>query len=213
MRLYAYVVARDYGFAPNPFFNACTLATCKPAIRKGANVGDWVVGTGPVRYHLEDHLIYAMRVGAVMTFDEYWNDSRFRSKRPTLHGSVAQAFGDNIYHHVGGIWRQEDSHHSHRNGCLNHANLVNDTQADRVLVSNWFVYFGRNAVEIPEGLRGDKGRTLCRGGQGHFVHYSPGFEHEAISWILSLDKRGFQGEPVEFEKQLPETRLRHEVRE
>src|SRR5712671_5339411 len=35
MRLYSYVVARDFGFAPNPFFGVCTLATCKPDIRKG----------------------------------------------------------------------------------------------------------------------------------------------------------------------------------
>ena len=30
MRLHSYVVARDYGFAPNPFLGVCTLATCKP---------------------------------------------------------------------------------------------------------------------------------------------------------------------------------------
>ena len=34
MRLFSYVVARDYGFAPNPFYEMCTLATCKPRIRK-----------------------------------------------------------------------------------------------------------------------------------------------------------------------------------
>lgn len=37
-------VARDYGFAPNPFFGVCTLATCKPRIRSVAQIGDWVVG-------------------------------------------------------------------------------------------------------------------------------------------------------------------------
>jgi hypothetical protein len=42
-------VARDYGFAPNPFFGVCTLATCKPKIRKAAAIGDWVVGTGSSR--------------------------------------------------------------------------------------------------------------------------------------------------------------------
>ena len=46
MRLHSYVVARDYGFAPNPFFGVCTLATCKPKIRSAAKLGDWVMGTG-----------------------------------------------------------------------------------------------------------------------------------------------------------------------
>ena len=41
MNLYSYVITRDYGFAPNPFWNICTLATCKPQIREHALKGDW----------------------------------------------------------------------------------------------------------------------------------------------------------------------------
>ena len=44
MNLYSYVITRDYGFAPNPFWNICTLATCKPQIREHALKGDWVAG-------------------------------------------------------------------------------------------------------------------------------------------------------------------------
>ena len=36
---------RDYGFAPNPYFGYCTLATCKPVIRRCAGVGDWIAWT------------------------------------------------------------------------------------------------------------------------------------------------------------------------
>lgn len=53
MKLYSYIVARDYGFAPNPFFGICTLATCKQKIRSAANVGDWVIGTGSKDYNLD----------------------------------------------------------------------------------------------------------------------------------------------------------------
>lgn len=42
--VFIYVVDRDFGFAPNPFHGYCTLATCKPGIRKSAAMGDWVVG-------------------------------------------------------------------------------------------------------------------------------------------------------------------------
>ena len=44
--LFVYVIARDFGFAPNPFHGVCTLATCKPGIRRSAKVGDWILGVG-----------------------------------------------------------------------------------------------------------------------------------------------------------------------
>lgn len=44
MNYFSYVVARDYGFAPNPFGGICTLATCKQRIRNNANVNDWIFG-------------------------------------------------------------------------------------------------------------------------------------------------------------------------
>jgi hypothetical protein len=43
MKLYSYVVTHDTGFSPNPFWGCCTLADCKPAIRRTAKIGDWVV--------------------------------------------------------------------------------------------------------------------------------------------------------------------------
>ena len=62
MRLYSYIVARDYGFAPNPFYGVCTLATCKPAIRGKAEIGDWVIGTGSKVDQRDGHLVFVMRV-------------------------------------------------------------------------------------------------------------------------------------------------------
>ena len=64
-RLYSYIIARDYGFAPNPFYGFCTLATCKPNIRKSASVGDWVIGTGTKKKNRDGHLVFAMRVTEV----------------------------------------------------------------------------------------------------------------------------------------------------
>ncbi|NOK33067.1 hypothetical protein HMI49_07650 [Corallococcus exercitus] len=217
MKLYTYVVARDYGFAPNPFFNVCTLATCKPVIRRCAHVGDWVAGTGSMRCGMGDRLIYAMRVGATLTFDEYWKSPRFRLKRPNLHGSLKQAFGDNIYHHdlSNERWCQEKSHHSHSHGQTNHANLEKDTKTDRVLLSDWFVYFGKDAVELPERFRQGKEETVIHpGGHGHLVNFRPGFKEDFIQWVLSLEQEGFRGEPIEFRSQLAKTGtdLRKQVR-
>src|ERR1039458_1212005 len=82
VKLHSYVVARDYGFAPNPFFGICTLATCKPGIRGVAQIGDWVVGTGSKARGRDTHIVYAMRVTGAMTFDQYWTDPRFQAKKP-----------------------------------------------------------------------------------------------------------------------------------
>src|SRR5580658_5739122 len=140
MRLYSYVVARDYGFAPNPFFGVCTLATCKPRIRSVAQVGDWVVGSGWKRRSRENHLVYVMRVTGAMTFQEYWNDPRVQVKKPNLRGSKKQAFGDNIYSRNanGKNWCQANSHHSLTDGSQNQSNIRADTSANRVLVSDDF---------------------------------------------------------------------------
>jgi hypothetical protein len=201
MSLYTYVVARDFGFAPNPFFGYCTLATCKPVIRRCAQVGDWVAGTGSADHGMSTKLIYAMRVGEVLTFDQYWNDFRFRRKRPNLRGSIKQAFGDNIYHRdANESWCQERSHHSHKHGP-NGANLTKDTRADSVLVSSWFVYFGANAIDIPAQFRGGKGETIVCGRQGHRSKFRPAFEEEFVKWVRTQGD-GLMGEPVDFRAQL-----------
>lgn len=200
MRLYSYIVARDYGFAPNPFHGYCTLATCKPKIRAGATVGDWVVGTGAkTKYKLTGHLIYAMKVTEVLDYDRYWSDPRFLCKRPVLNGSLKLVYGDNIYHRNGRRWIQVDSHHSLESGKPNPRNIAHDTSVDRLLVSTKFVYWGRVAPAIPKRFRPFRatGEDICCPGQGHRVmseKLAVAFEQ----WIESVDKWGVQGLPLEF---------------
>jgi hypothetical protein len=152
MNLYTYTVRRDYGFAPNPFNRVCTLATCKPIIRAGAKIGDWVIGTGSRQFGITNHLIYAMEVNEKLTFNEYWNDPRFQFKKPKMNGSTKVMFGDNIYYKSveTNLWEQADSHHSHADGSVNFKNLDRDTGADAVLVSFNYYYFGSKAILIPE---------------------------------------------------------------
>lgn len=149
MKLYSYVIPRDFGFAPNPYFGYCTLATCKPRIRKGAQIGDWVAAYGSASTMFREKLVVLMRVGETMIFDEYWDDMRFRCKRPVFTKGVMHMYGDNIYHHVNGEWFQELSHHSMLDGSINYTNLNRDTQTDRVLIAEEFYYFGNNAITIP----------------------------------------------------------------
>lgn len=148
--LYIYVVDRDFGFAPNPFHGYCTLATCKPKIRRHAQIGDWIMGVGGSRLKATGKSIYLMKVSEILTFNEYWSDARFHRKRPARNGSLVMMVGDNIYHQEPGSdsWIQEDSHHSNSDGTTNQKNLERDTSAENVLVSNHFYYFGKSAPPI-----------------------------------------------------------------
>ena len=100
MRCFSYVVARDFGFAPNPFYAKCSLATCKPLIREKAEIGDWIAGFGSARYGAKEQLLFAMRVTYKSTFNEYWDSPEYQCKKPVLNGSLKQMYGDNIYHTV-----------------------------------------------------------------------------------------------------------------
>lgn len=197
--LFSYVVARDYGFAPNPFYGVCTLATCKPEIRRRAQISDWIVGTGSRSYDLEGRLVFFMQVADVLSFDQYWDDPRFFRKRPELHGSIKQAFGDNIYHRNKntGRWVQEDSHHSLSNGRINTANVKHDTQVDRVLIGIDFAYWGEAGPKVPKRFRRDSA-DLCKSGPGHKCHFRERFVDRFLEWVQSVSDRGFLGKPSEF---------------
>ncbi|WP_345783759.1 hypothetical protein [Luteolibacter rhizosphaerae] len=148
-RVFVYVVDRDFGFAPNPFHGICTLATCKPILRGSAAIGDWVLGMGGKKLNATGRCIFGMKVTTKITFNEYWTNPDFLSKKPVRNGSKTMLLGDNIYHQdLQGEWIQADSHHSNLDGSQNSHNTRNDTQKDAVLISTHFFYFGSNAVKI-----------------------------------------------------------------
>lgn len=192
------MVARDYGFAPNPFHGVCTLATCKPGIRARAEIDDWVVGTGSKTKGRDGYLVFAMRVSEVFDFDAYWKDPRFELKKPTLNSSLKLAFGDNIYHHdEGGAWNQVNSHHSYRDGSANVHNVNHDTQANRVLVSDDFVYFGGSGPKIPKRFRKHGGVDVCAI-RGYKNQFTDAFATRFVLWVRSLSESGYVGQPIDW---------------
>lgn len=200
MRLYSYVVARDYGFAPNPFFGFCTLATCKPVIRRTASIGDWIIGTGSKSRRRDGRLVYVMRVAEILTYDTYWRDPRFAKKRPNLRGSKKQAFGDNIYYReaAGGPWNQVNSHHSLPDGHPNPRNVTNDTKSPSVLVGIEYAYWGGDGPKIPSEFRDFEGHDLCQGGRGHKNNFPNELVSGFILWFRSLKAQGAIGTPLNW---------------
>ncbi|MGH4329976.1 hypothetical protein ACRE82_08130 [Klebsiella pneumoniae] len=148
--LYVYAITRDFGFAPNPFHGSCTLATCKPGIRKSAKVGDWILGVGGANLKsAKKKCILLMKVSEKISFNAYWEDTRFSIKKPARNGSHVQILGDNIYHqNEKNEWIQEDSHHSNPDGSFNMTNLERDTSSNNVLISDHFYYFGNKSIEV-----------------------------------------------------------------
>ena len=203
MRLFSYVVARDYGFAPNPFHGVCTLATCKPKIREHASIGDYIVGTGCAGRERTGYLVYFMCVDEITTYNNYWIDPRFQSKRPNLRGSKMQAFGDNIYHidPITGDWCQANSHHSLRNGRPNPINSNHDTQCSKVLIGRKFSYWGGEGPMIPTRFRDYDGIDVCCG-RGYRNHFTDQIVQDFTEWLHDLDQCGFSGTPIDWDRTL-----------
>ena len=202
MNLHSYVVRYDSGFAPNPFYGFCTLATCKPPIRKSALLGDWIVGCGSNDRSVRRGgcLVYAMRVTEALTFDEYNADSRFARKKPFRTGSRKQSSGDNIYSRRGSTaaWAQRDSFHSRANGTPNPDHIARDTGVNRVLVSDDFVYFGGYGPLFPDQLRNFEGFDVCKRGIGRTRFDHPRLIVAFVGWIRSMGVSGYQGAPFEW---------------
>jgi hypothetical protein len=197
--LHSYIVAYDSGFAPNPFNGFCTLATCKPDIRKHAALGDWVIGTGSNREGVRrgGFLVYAMQVREALTFAEYWSDQRFARKKPNLGGSYRMACGDNIYspNPAEGGWNQLNSFHSQNDGTPFRKHINRDTSVNRVLVSKDFVYFGAEGPEVPEALK-DAG--IVRSGRGRLKITDTKKLVAFEDWLNDLGVRGYQGRPFDM---------------
>ena len=193
-KAFSYVVARDYGFAPNPFYGVLTLATCKPIIRNNAQVNDFIIGNATAAN--DNKLIFMAKVTEVTTFDDYWLDPRFQCKKPVMNGSLKKLYGDNIYHRNStGAWLQDDSHHANDDGSPNQYNIDRDTgTTDRVLICGEFFYFGKSMFIVPEEFR-----TCIYGWRGHSC---PAYDKALKLWEYlcgSYPNRGKIDLPNQFE--------------
>lgn len=179
---FSYVLASDTGFAPNVTDGYCTLACCKPKIRSTARVGDWVMGTLP-KNRGRNKLGYIMRINEALSFDEFFNDPRFKNKKPS-----EDPLGDNIYYKKEGVFvRVKNKHHKEKD-------LYHDTQADRVLISSLFWYFRDKAPEIPS----EPSKfipLLIKTGSYHKRIKDTDVVREFVSWVSSNYRPGVHGNP------------------
>lgn len=203
LSVYTYVIDHDLGLAPNPFWGYCTLAVCKPKIRKSKSLktGDWIVGTGSVALEKRlkrppgqyiNKIIYAMEVTEILTFEEYWNDPRFFVKRPNVNGSLARKYGDNIYYPINDDWGQLDSAHSNSDGSMNLKHRKKDLSGKNVLISNNFYYFGDNLIKVP-----NKFVELFKYGVGEKKNQDE-LAIDLINWIKETQIKDITGDPIDW---------------
>ncbi|MGH8461068.1 MAG: hypothetical protein ACRESS_05635 [Stenotrophobium sp.] len=183
--LCTYVLTKDTGLAPNPFWGWCTLAVCTPN-RQGARLseGDWIAGFSPKK---DGHrLIYAMEVHEdPIHMNAYFNDLRFSAKKPNLRGTWEQRCGDNFYSQAAdGSWKQ------HRNRFhLDTMYLAKDTRNPYVFVSKRFWYFGSKLVTVPPQFHSLVGQRGIR------VNHAPDLSYRFQKWVQSNYEPGIAARP------------------
>ncbi|WP_028525192.1 Nmad2 family putative nucleotide modification protein [Runella limosa] len=197
MAFYSYKMTRDYGFAPNPFGGVCTLATCKPHIRKKAEVGDWIIGSGSKKIKSAYYRpIYLMKVTEKITLTDYWDDVRFQFKKPILNGSLVTIHGDNVYtKDENNDWVQAKCQHSHPIENIRAKHIKTDTNGEFVLISDHFYYFGDAKIKVPNQFLDVFSKlrdysspnvldaTLCQ---------------KFVNWIESSFSTGIHGNPIHW---------------
>jgi hypothetical protein len=184
MKLYTYCLRYDSGAAPNPYWGICTLAICKPAIRRTAEIGDWIVGLGSAHSpigDISDHVVYAMKVTGKLTLKEYdqfcktfvikkipdWRSRDYRLR-----------MGDCIYNYVTG------ENPKMRRGVHNELNKERDLSGQYALLSKQFFYFGSKPVRLPEHLQ-----PIIHTTQGYKSEANEPFIDPFVTWMEALDFR------------------------
>lgn len=187
MNIYRYVVQYDGGSAPRPFGGVCSLAICKPMIRRTASVGDWIIG---VRSRCNDQVVYVMQVDEILPFEQYWEDPRFKDRRP-----AASPIPDNIYQpNNSGVLTQV------KNVTHDEGNIENDLSGWNVLLGRRFWYFGSSSPELPDNLLHLK--PYCRGHSVHVNRRAGDIDfHELESWLESIPC-GIHGVPIDATDEL-----------
>jgi len=167
----------------------CTLAICKPVIRRTARVGDWVVGTGSKNSPIGDVsgcLVYAMKVTASMSMADCdaWTAQQLPAKVPSSSRSDnRRRLGDSIYDF-------SVDPPSQRDGVHGPENVHTDLGGLNVLLSSHFYYFGDRPLLLPKSLL-----PIVKQGQGHRSWSNQPYITDFVAWLEESQAPGIHGQP------------------
>lgn len=156
----------DNGGAPCVQNGMLSLGICKQVIRRGADIGDWLIGVGGVA--LDRRLIYMAEITEVIEDGAYYRDPRFSRRRDQIY-----QFND-----MGElVWRPDAQYH------LDGVELLHDVGSPdpagvypkaRVLLSTNFRYLGGDGTAAMLEEFHELNRVLSRLTRGHRVNHSVG---------------------------------------
>jgi hypothetical protein len=197
-RLFTYVITNDFGFAPNPFHGTLTLNTCKPDIRREAEVGDWVAANTAADFPADRRLlVYAMQVTQKMSMAEYdlWARENLPEKIPSLRSrSYERRAGDAQYDFT-------TDPPTRRVGFHAPGDMATDLQGGHTLLSEAgeFYYFGGQPVAIPDHLR-----PVIKTGRKHKSDLNDAYVEAFVRWLRSFYEPGIHGWPHKAAPQGPQ---------
>lgn len=180
-RFYRYVLAVDNGTAPCPKNGILTLATCKPRVRRGAGVGDFVAGFAPSPFP-KHMLAYAGRVAEVVEWPDYTAQYAFPKRDDAVYAFMPD----------GEVRRLRPGYHE------TDEDLARDLSGP-VLVfdpdETW--YFGQSPQQLPRHLQwcsiGGKGSGFGRGEPWDEVDLDA--DDSLLTWLKRTYAPGFHGAP------------------
>ncbi len=194
-KIYSYILRYDDGAAPNPFGDICTLTICKPAIRRTASIGDWIIGTGSKNtrvtktdtVNLSAYLVYAMKVTDkknLADYDQFFKQS-LQSKIPIWKTKDWRLrMGDSIYDY------SKPGDPTIRKSVHNETNRVTDIGGKFSLLSTHFYYFGLAAIEIPNDLK-----QLIKQNRGHKIIEQKDLIIKFENWIKQFEANTILADP------------------
>ena len=128
-------------------------------------------------------MVYAMSITETMSFDVYWNDPRFQDKKPSNSSNSGPACGDNIY------YRDPTTNRlCQMTGSFHHAcDMTRDIKADRVLISDDFIYWGGDGPPLPEF----SDTSLVMKTQGYKCKFSEEVVEQFGKWLGGSIKKAY----------------------
>jgi Nucleotide modification associated domain 2 len=212
MKYCFYTMTHDTGFAPNPYHRYCTLAACTPNHQRARiHEGDVIVGLEGgeltkkrlrkgVSKYTGSAIIYYMKVGEILSLNEYFNDKRFAEKKARPNGTYIESVGDNVYFVKKKRWSWIAGHahdDSATTGCKGKGTLggviAQDIKGDRVFISQDFYYFGDLGINCPDSVRDFANPRGIK-----YFHGPYGELDKHISRVAKrFGKKGRLGNPIE----------------
>ena len=182
--LYSYCIPFDDGAAPNPFWGVCTLTICKPAVRRTASCGDWIIGLGSkdtptTGSDFSGKVVYIMKITdkkSLLEYDIYCRKYLPRKIPDWNSKETILQVGDCIYD-----YSHSNSQPTQRNGVHKAGNISTDLSGQFALLSSHFYYFGRNPIDLPQDLH-----PIILQSQGHRRQKNDPYFKAFIEWENTL---------------------------